>query len=263
MKKWIAHLAIATLAAPLTIQAGSQAFTGFVGGVNVGIIQSEAKLNQWSEFQFQTNNIQTIAWNVGAPTKLSDTSGTVGFNLGFAQSFNPCVNWGIELRANFMSLDNSLDESLGGSQFFSLTRHTSVKLTQQYAAIAKLAYLFKCDSQFYIFLGPQWGNFKLKSYQNVSTTIQDQPLSGSTKTEHENYRAGWYWGLGLEQLLNKCTSIGLEYNYADYGHLNFDKYLRGDVFLNTTPVANSYLDKYHNMHMTINTFLLKVNYYFG
>lgn len=259
MKKWISHLAFAALVTPLAANAASQAFTGFVGGVNVGMIQSEAKLNQFSEIA--TSNA-AVAWSIGAPTKLSDISGTVGFNLGFSRCFNPCINWGIELRANFMSLDNSLDESFissGGVQ--SITKHTSVKLTQQYAAIAKLAYLFKCDAQFYVFLGPQWGNFKLKSYQNFDAVTQTT-TQAAIKAEHEHYKAGWYWGVGLEQLLNPCTSIGLEYNYADYGHLNFAKKHATQMVINGVPDANTHFDKYHNMHMITNTFLLKFNYYF-
>lgn len=269
MKKWISYLSCAAFLTPAAVTAASPAFTGLYGGVNVGMIQAETRLDQWSQYEINLAQPVPLAiaipWALGSPAKISDISPTGGLNVGFARSFNACLNWGVEIRANFMGLHNAFDESLvglaGGNSF--LTRHTSVKLTQQYAAIAKIAYAFKCDAQAYVFLGPQWGNFQLKSYMNSGTELPVVgSISGSLKAEHKNYKAGWYVGVGYEELLNKCTSIGLEYNYSDYGTLNFNRVQSENGFIGSVLVPNIEQIKYLKVSMRTNTMLLKMNYYF-
>lgn len=271
MKKWISTLAYAALLSPLSVFSAQQPFTGITGGINVGVIQSQAKINQVSSLTQPTTPPATTVINFGDPLKLSDFSGTVGLELGFASCFSPSITWGVELRANWNDLKANIDideVTSTTSPVNTISFHTSAKLNQQYSAIARLGYLLSNCSQLYVLIGPQWGNFKLNSYQNYNQVNGPaQSVYASLKDEHKNYKAGILVGLGLEQLLNPCTSIGLEYNYADYGRLNANR-------AQSTPItaiggfapgaiAGTNFGKNHTLHYMNNSMLLKLTYYYA
>lgn len=255
MKKWTSYLTYAAFLMPAAAAAASPAFTGLLAGLNVGLIQSEARVDQ--RVLTDTGGVFAETSKIYSP-KISDTSVIGGFNIGFMRNWCDCLNWGVEIRANFMGLQNDL-KITASTPGTTATLHTAAKLSQQYAAIVKLAYLLKCDTQFYGFIGPQWGNFKLKSIVDYSAASPVLGLiSGSLRDEHNNFKAGWNVGVGLEQLLNECTSVGLEYNYNYYGHLNFlrENSLVDDFGLTVT------LDNSQQVRMITHTMLLKINYYF-
>lgn len=278
MKKWISYLTCAALFTPVAATAGTQAFTGFSGGIDAGVTNSEAKINLLSGYAITGNALvgENHTSALGTPTKLFDQSGTIGLHVGYSRCFNPCILWGVELRANIQDLhnqfsDNASSQTLGATPTnFSLDRNLSVKLDQQYAAIAKLSYLFKCDSQFYVFLGPQWGHFKSKVNLEINRSDIDGGdvlvSVGSLYGTKSDTRAGWFWGIGLEQLINRCYSIGLEYNHADYGHVNVDGLLNSEIIhtVNVGPTATpGYITSLQNVHMSTNTMIVRFNYYYG
>lgn len=156
----------------------------------------------------------------------------------------------------------------GLSSDTNISVHTSAKLTQQYAAIAKLAWLFNPCAQFYAFIGPNWGNFKLRAYQNVtnSTTVLGTTINtvGTLKDEHNQFKAGLLVGVGLEQLLNPCTTVGLEYNYTSYRHLNFAGYTSTPFNLvGGASIAGTALSESLNARFFTNSMVLKFNYYYA
>jgi opacity protein-like surface antigen len=114
----------------------------------------------------------------------------------------------------------------------------------------------------YVFIGPQWGNFKVHSYQNLATITAGVSVTGGIKDEHKHFKAGLLVGLGMEQMLSDGFSVGLEYDFADYGHLNFNEAALSTLQAAGATVTNSHFDKYSNMHFITNSMLLKFNYYY-
>lgn len=268
MKKWISYFAVATLSSPAVSAAGSQPFTGFSGGINAGVVNAETKITQWSGYN--KGDSDPIDWSTGSPVKISDLSGIVGLHLGYANCFNPCITWGVELRASYLNINTGLHDIysiLTGDEEQQVSQSISVKLNQQYAAIAKIGYLFKCDTQLYAFIGPQLGHFKLNATSVYSEleppAIPPDDSYAAIASDKTDNRIGWHWGLGLERQLTPCMSIGVEYNYADYGHLDFDKVLHTQFIGNPNIVVNSFLDRYQNAHVITNTMIVRFNYYYG
>ena len=109
---------------------------------------------------------------------------------------------------------------------------------------------------------------KLHAYENTSNQGTGQfatHINAALKNEHNHFKAGFLIGLGLEQLINPCTSIALEYNYTDYGHLNFSNASTQYVNVATqVPVNGSPLATNINMHAMTNSMLfLKFTYYYA
>ena len=79
-----------------------------------------------------------------------------------------------------------------------------------------------------------------------------------------NSKVGLLVGLGFEQMINPCTSLALEYDYATYGRHNNNGYASGPIFLNGVAITDAYLSQNGNNHrFSTNSMLLKLTYYYA
>jgi opacity protein-like surface antigen len=262
MKKWISTLAYAALLSPLSVVNAGQAFTGWSGGVNIGIIDAIAKYSD--EHSFTSSGAPTAVPNYESTSaRLGKTGGTIGLTLGYADCFSPCWNWGIEGRANFSNLKSSFTETLLASDGETGSLSGTIKMNQQYSVIAKLGYLLRPESQMYAFIGPQWSQLKANVSSSDQFTNSDRVafaagVNGSTS----NYKTGLLVGLGLEQLLSDCMSVALEYDFSTHGNSN-PGFLNGQYTENGTLIDGSYFNHNSQFKAHTNAMLLKFNYYFA
>lgn len=263
MKTKLAYFSLLSALIPITSIAALSSFAGPVGSVNLGIIQGQAKVNQ----VLQADIVQVITTldfisQSGMPTKVTDQSFLGGISLGYGWSLNSCFVLGIELRANFDSLQPVLNptllENTGG---LAVPMQTSIKMRQQYGLLAKIGFATDPQTQFYGLVGPQWGTFKTAS----SATFQWQPaidiFSGSIGASQSNTRCGYLLGLGVEHFVADCITIGFEYNYANYGSIGFPS-STGTITSNGTPPTSTIFSNGETIHFSSNTTMLRLNYYF-
>ena len=263
MKKMLSTLALAALVSPLSVSA-HQAFTGITGGINAGIIQSQVRLGHGGNFITDTD--LDFNYDFGNP-RFSDISGTFGLTLGYASCFNPCFTWAIEGRVNFQDLSSSFGYAQyadNGLESFGVNANGSLKT--QWAAIAKFGYLFSQCSQVYAFIGPQWAHLKgsvTGSYYNKdATTGEVVTAEGSVSTS--NSKAALLVGLGFEQMINPCTSLALEYDYATYGRHNNNNGISSAVFADGAVIDGAAFNLNGNSHrFSTNSMLLKLTYYYA
>lgn len=246
--------------------APCQPFTGLIVGVDGGVYQSQLKVEQ--DLLLIYPGILTERIFRGDSTKVSDVAGTIGVILGYAQSLNPCWVLGIEGRGNWANLKINdtinahaetvarVDQSLG----------LSLKLRQQYGILAKLGY--KPDPQILVYglIGPELGSFDLKTDLGFDFTLTQQSegtthVVGQLGADDSFRQWGCLLGLGMEYLMCPNISVGLEYNFIQYGTLNFRKSENG-MFINNGVVAPGSLTQMnHEFRMRNNAVLMRFTYY--
>ena len=267
MKKLLSTLAYVALLSPLSAVNAQQAFTGWDVGFTAGVIDAQSKFNHVNNTGADIDIFDNINFN----GRLGQTSGLVGISLGYAGCFNPCWNWGIEGRANWTGLKTSFDANFVDTDedpavvtSAVFNAHLQTKLNAQYAIIGQLGYLLSPSSQLYVFVGPQWGHFKSNGSANVTLVdaagaVSSIGVSGSSS----KYKTGVLAGVGLEQMIGDCYSIGLEYNYGHYGSHSHNRH---DTFLVDGVVATgdtSFFNHNHDAKLNTNAMLAKFNWFFG
>lgn len=260
MKKLISTLALAAVISPLSVANANQAFTGWNVGFDIGVIDAITKFDNSNEYFIP--NVQT-AYHEDFTGRLGRSAGVIGVVLGWNSCLSPCWNWGIEGRAQWSNLRTGHDNDYGfnvSSGSYGDT-HVHARLNQQYGVVAKLGWVLAKCTQLYAFVGPQWGDFK------HNTGGHDHIVSGGTvydatnNGDHSKFKTGLLAGLGFEQMITACSSIGLEYDYGRYNHINHN--LSAAYVTGTTPVASSYFNHNSSVNLTTNSMMLKFNYYWA
>lgn len=260
MKKVISTLALAALLSPLSVFAAQQAFTGWSAGVNFGVIDAQSKFNDTTSWDLPALPL-AFSWNESG--RLGKSSGIIGISLAYADCFSPCWNWAIEGRASWTNLKTGWDRnSLNEAGLLIDHAHLQAKLNQEYGIIAKLGYVLCNQTQLYGFVGPQWGQFKVNSHTDQFIDSSPSVYTAFVGNGGDSdYKTGLLAGLGIETMIDDCISVGLEYDYSNYGSR--------DVFASTNFFHNSVLDttttltKAANIKITSNAMLLKFGYYFA
>ena len=214
MKKNLSALTLTLLLSPWSVVNAEPAFTGFSAGINIGAINATTEYTDSFNFDYSP----FITHQSNNTVRLGKAAGTVGLTLGYARAWNPCWLWGLEGRANFTNLKSSNSHSeqtfiFNESFNFSNNHNFNIRLDQQYGGIAKIGYLVRPEAQLYAFVGLQWANAKI----NSGADNDDIPPINYAK-----FKAGTLIGFGLEQMVSDCISLGMEYEFANYGSYAFN-----------------------------------------
>jgi opacity protein-like surface antigen len=185
----------------------------------------------------------------------------IGLTLGFNGCWTPCFNWGIEGRANWSNMKSTFDQDYTDSVSEAATDHFQAKLDQQYGVVAKLGWLPAKCTQLYVFVGPQWGDFKVSASASDTFAIGATTYAAGVSHDHSKFKTGLLAGLGFEQMVNDCVSVALEYDYGNYGSVSgnaFGNYIVAGALDSTTS-----FNKNSSAKVITNSMVLKFNYYFA
>lgn len=237
-------------------------FTGFYGNMNFGWMNADVDLEQQYQIIIPLSLPPVIVTHSASP-ELINNSITGGLGLGFASALKHTIIWGVEGRVNIESLTAHFDGSFNNaSNNFMGNTNTSVKLENDFSLLFKLGYLLQPKTLIYGLIGPAWGNFNLYSSARFSF-IQQLPLSGVAAATESGYETGWLAGVGMEYLISKNASVGLEYTHTDYGNLDFPERISKSLNIFGIPLPDSSISNSTEINAKTNNVLLKLNYYIG
>lgn len=258
------NLAFLALVSPALVHA--QIFDGFYGSLAVGIIQGQEKLNHDIEASvpIPRGPLFNLDITTANGAKLSDTSVLGSVSVGYAFLMNACFTLGLEGRGTFqrLKIDHQQDMSISiinaNADF-----DAALTLDSEYAILAKLGWITLKNTQLYGLVGPQWGIFRFDSsfVGDINPLgIPATNIPASIGANRHQSKCGYLLGLGMEQRVTCNSSIGLEYNYANYGTLSTP----AEVAVTVSNAFGTVNAVYHNSaRMQTNAFLLKYNYYLG
>jgi len=257
MKKWT--LLLLSLATTNPVLAHYKAFSGFYGGLNLGLVESIV--------HDDTNT--TLTWpnafniSITSASKVTNTALRGGVTLGYSTFVTAGWVLGLEGRYNFQNLAIRNNEYIHEvNSMLEIEKHLSVKMDQDFALVGKLGFASCCKFLMYGLLGIDWAkvNLNIDSLyrQNLGNLI-----SGTLQNASSQYESGLMLGLGVEYYLTKCATIGLEYNYVDYGSLKFRNPMSGWLMVDGVPQVGSFITDNNALNLQTNRFFLKLNYYFA
>jgi len=212
-----------------------------------GLLELDAPGIQYADF-----HLTQIMTNVTANGGIR-----FGYNLVSGQAFL----FGLAVDANFansnMTLNSLVTEANSGLR---IPVASTIKLTNQFAALLKIGALVGNRGLFYGLIGPQWGRFAFgidtSFFQNIGVIVQS-----ALSAQNTAYQPGLLVGFGSEMLLTQSFSLALEYTHTFYGQptlagITAPVTLNGGVFPGSSySVENTYKAQ-------VNNILLRLGYYF-
>lgn len=250
--------------------AMAQFFEGPFVGFNAGISQSQEQITHTVNANLPLNNATNTIINAaignGNPAKITDFSFIGGLNLGYTHPLTPCVLVSIDARAYLLDFKMSHRLTALAPLLTAVADlETKVKMSQQYTALAKIGWLLYPQTQIYGLAGPQFGVFRIHAKGKASVV---PPSGGPTITAfHDESKKTTKWGyligLGIEHLITEHSSIGLEYNLANYLSLSFPKITHSSFTYTGTGIPpGADIQTHNSIKMLTNSTFLKYNYYF-
>lgn len=265
MKHWIS--AIVGLACVSSVFANNCPFTGTYVGANFGLIQNDIH-HQGTETIF-ISPITTLNASTNALHK-THSSLLGGLTLGYALPFQQFLV-GIEGRANYQRINSNSSEkyeiNTTGTDAFDvpLTKNANIKMQQDFAILAKLGFIPNDLVLLYGLIGIDWGKISVSTNSTMPSLFAGSNVDFMfPSASQSNYEAGLALGLGMEYLFIPCASLGLEYDYANYGSIDYPT-VAASATNNATGSAqiNTTFNDVNSIKMKTNKVLIKVNYYFG
>lgn len=257
MKKWTPLLLGLIIASPASAHY-SKPFSGFYGGLDLGLIQSNVHNDQSVTSTF--SNVFNFAANTDA--RITDTAFTGGIILGYSSCMRAGWVAGLEGRANFQNLDTYIHATMSESiSTIQAKARPSVNIKQDFAFVGKLGFVHCYRFLMYGLIGADWA----KINPSIDACFEDTlntPMFGAIECTHSKYKSGLMLGLGVEYYLTKCTTVGLEYNYVNYGRI-FNDSISGQLIVDDLPLDGSAFSANSCVKMQTNKFMLKFNYYFA
>lgn len=240
--------------------ANSCPFEGFYGSLDIGYAQTTLKDDY--ETLIQVPGVLNLTLTA-IPTKVTKPAFTAGLALGYGASFCNLYLIALEGRANFQDQKTIVDHQHIEVNSALLTEtKTSVKLDNDFALLAKLGLIPDPNILLYGLVGADWGDIDIVSNATYTQNIGTQ-LDGAVQDSHSYYETAWVLGLGIEYLFMTCASIGLEYNYIDYGNLDFPGAISGLISLNGVPTEGTLFSDNNTLKLKDNRVTLRFNYYFA
>ena len=183
-------------------------WTGFYGGVNLAVTTGRSS---WSDIVVPSDTDQNLP---GEFSRESATGVGGGVQFGYQREFGHMVI-GAEARAGYADLQGS-GQCLG--QYGDFSAQCTTKLGFNGGVAARLG-VATGRALIYATGGVNWADLKLEpaNEKGFSTT------GGYGSTSRT--RAGYLVGGGFEYALDNHLSLGVEYNYHDYG--SFDAAFTG------------------------------------
>lgn len=241
--------------------AASPSFSGFYASLDLGGSQSLAKVNKQTVANtLPAGMIQTI---FSENDEATNVSALAGLSLGYNKRFNQHLIVGVEARAHFNSLKTTLESHRREvTSQFSQKGFLETKLRNDFALLAKVGAALNDKTSFYGLIGASFGNIKKSARGDYSHNV-GVILQSSIQSEKSSYETGFTVAIGSEYFVTPCMSMGLEYNYTNYGSLKFDNPITSAISINSVvdPTTNYSLDQ--TTKLSINKVLLRFTYHFG
>ncbi len=150
--------------------------------------------------------------------------------LGYNQIFSNYV-LGLVAKASLTNAQVSTNINVNSSGDHPELPHeilnTNIKVTfkDNYSLLIKPGILLDNTTLLYFLLGPTWGYYKVSDQASFSHSILVTPpgtvygINGATSSSSSGYKLGVTAGIGIEKYLSQKVGIGVEYDYAYFGHL--------------------------------------------
>jgi len=225
-----------------TLPAYASPFSGLAVGVDGGIIQMEGAVKQRAHFTL--GDQVGFEFNNGSSTTITDVSGTGGLIFGYGLAIKDCWILAIEGRANVEK--NHLRQSTPTVRFdsgiiFHAPIQTDIRMSWQYGILGKLGWIIGSDCLLYGLIGPHWGKFNIQSNAGFMADDIGFDIDGLVNQHKSTTALGYFLGLGLEQILCSNFSVGLEYNFINYGALKYPT-THGSITVNGDPFPQSLIE---------------------
>lgn len=258
------RIALLTTALLNSIAAWCQPFNGIMMGINGGITQAQVRTQQQATFNLPIAPLFIQVSN-GDSSKVNDTSGTWGIMVGYAQTVTPCWLLGVEGRAQSARLNMTqqfgVTTQTGGSVYAPFG--TSVSTQQQYAILAKLGYLLDQQNLVYGLIGPAWSKVDIAANAEFQISFSPPPMiiESDLALTQSRYHWGYAVGLGMEHEICSQLSLGLEYQFTDFGSLKYPGVTASVFALNGMTAPGSYTELDQAVHLRNNQIVLRATYY--
>jgi opacity protein-like surface antigen len=144
----------------------------------------------------------------------TNVAGLVG--IGYTHKMDQIWVLSGEFTAGFTSLNADIVNTLNATSIITDNGKIVASFTNDFSLLAKPGITIHRKTQFYVLIGPRWGNIETKLKENYAI-LGGTP--GSFKLQNAQYMVGLTVGLGMERLLTEYFGIGLEYAYTAYGNL--------------------------------------------
>lgn len=207
-KLLLASTALLTLAAAGT--ASAQDWTGFHGGLNMGLAGNEFA------YPFEAS-ISTTA--VDGEADLTSSGFVGGAQFGYDRQLSN--KWVVGVEADLNASDVEGRVSVGGDAAGGVTGELEADVGSEVDYFGtlrgRLGYAYSADLMPYVTAG--WAYGDVNSEYNVAVTSGGAPVFAASDSLSSN-QDGWTVGAGLEYRLSDSLTFKTEYLYVDLGSYN-------------------------------------------
>jgi opacity protein-like surface antigen len=226
-------------------QAAPPPYSGFYASIAGG--------GTITDFNVDQDFVAMIAGNFEAalPSNINMQGGSATglIGVGYSYPFQNNFVLGTEVVAEWTNTEIAHKDELFNIGLGTVGGELKARLHNDFALLFKAGYVFHHKTQLYVLLGPRYGNFKTSITSNYSTV--------SARDEESGYQWGVTAGTGLEHLITDHLSLGIEYAYTDYGHIESPHTDSSDGGAPPLIVTNDV-----DIKASSNTVLAKLSYHF-
>jgi hypothetical protein len=246
------HITITSVFFFFSTPAVSTPFHGFYLGAKGGVTFALTQMQQTRSLDFRG----ITGGGDGPPSITMEANdfyiGRYGITGGLSFGYSQCIEntlIGLEIQENFQNVTVPFDPALIVSPVFDWRGDTVIKIKNDFSMILRMGSIFKENTLFYGFLGPDIARFKVYGSETFSANFDGNTFTLQGNHNHSKYHWGFLTGVGIERIISRKITAGLQYNYQYYGHLDFD-------------VVGPFLIQTNKTKSTTNKFLINLNYYF-
>lgn len=216
---------VAVLAMAGTAYAATP-FQGFYANLGVGGINTNFNVSQTlSLVPLNYPPVGTQPFNQNNSDY--DVIGSLG--VGYTFLINPSFVLGAELNADIENAKTSNSNSTvvnipeSGGAGANLNNTTTNELKNNFAFLIKPGFVMdQGNTMVYGIIGPRWGNFETSTSSSFQLQGVDEngAIAGNASNSHSGYEPGLVLGAGIQKYIANNLSIGVEYQYTNYGHIS-------------------------------------------
>jgi|ERR1700677_314082 len=225
MFKKILILTFPTLAVAGVAYANTP-FQGFYADLGVGGINTNFNLSQVVSIAPYDNSFTA---NAPYDPNNSDYGVTGSLGLGYTFLLTPSVTLGAEINADVEDAtttnNDSVNFNIPGTDGGGINASNTItnKLKNSFAFLIKPGFLMdQGNTMVYGIIGPRWGNFETStsSLFQINNGDGNGNAGGSAANSHSGYDVGLVLGAGIQKYISNNLSVGVEYQYTNYGHIS-------------------------------------------
>jgi len=228
-------------------------FNGPYVGIGLRVVHQSSKFTDTLTADVPSSTIY-IPMNKNGSGSANSLLGNL--NAGYSKLINPAAYLAFEARINFDSLKSTTSinsATTSGSTLVSQINlsHTLKKLSPSFVVAFKPGILLSPKTSIYGVVGTEVSKFKLSSQATFMLLGSNIAASGSKSST----RYGLLLGAGINSYIYNNISMGLEYNYVNYGKIGTPNPT------STVPGTNDTLSINSKMKVQTNSFIAKLTYH--